>query len=234
MTMNKPQIRPKRPLLDRIVLDPTHSIDRARQIANPLAKLINDRKLFTVISDKKYVWVEGWTTMGAMLGVLPSIIDTKRLDDAPTWEAKAVIKSVDGREYTSADAMCSAKEKRWVGRDEYAIRSMAQTRAISKCYRLAFGWIMKLAGYEPTPAEEITEEMSQANNFKEKQYGGGEPKEYTPEEVLNLILTTVRDEPDNNRKIEILERALDNADFSDNQKKILQSIKKNLITTSQK
>lgn len=32
---------------------------------------------------------------------------------------------------------------------------MAQTRAVSKVCRIALSWIMTLAGYEPTPAEEI-------------------------------------------------------------------------------
>jgi hypothetical protein len=32
---------------------------------------------------------------------------------------------------------------------------MAQTRATGKACRLAFSWIMSLAGYEPTPAEEM-------------------------------------------------------------------------------
>ena len=33
--------------------------------------------------------------------------------------------------------------------------SMAQTRALGKAYRMALGWIMKMAGYEATPAEEM-------------------------------------------------------------------------------
>jgi hypothetical protein len=32
---------------------------------------------------------------------------------------------------------------------------MAVTRATGKAYRLAFSWIMNLAGYEVTPAEEM-------------------------------------------------------------------------------
>jgi hypothetical protein len=43
--------------------------------------------------------------------------------------------------------------------EDYAIRSMAETRAISKTLRIAIGWIMKLANYEPIPFEEVTEEM---------------------------------------------------------------------------
>jgi hypothetical protein len=33
---------------------------------------------------------------------------------------------------------------------------MAQTRAAGKVLRLLLGWVMTLAGYEPTPAEEMT------------------------------------------------------------------------------
>lgn len=32
---------------------------------------------------------------------------------------------------------------------------ISQTRAMGKAYRMAFSWIIKLAGYEPTPAEEM-------------------------------------------------------------------------------
>ena len=39
--------------------------------------------------------------------------------------------------------------------DEYAICSMAQTRAVGKAYRLLIGWLMKSAGYEATPLEEM-------------------------------------------------------------------------------
>ena len=32
---------------------------------------------------------------------------------------------------------------------------MAQTRAIGKAYRNILAWIIRAAGYEPTPAEEM-------------------------------------------------------------------------------
>jgi hypothetical protein len=55
-----------------------------------------------------------------------------------------------------ASAECGAPgEERWHDADDYAKRSMAATRATSKACRLAFSWIMTLAGYEATPAEEI-------------------------------------------------------------------------------
>jgi alkylated DNA nucleotide flippase Atl1 len=52
-------------------------------------------------------------------------------------------------------AICSQKEMNRLRSDEYVLASMAQTRAIGKAYRNVIGWVMKLANYEPTPAEEI-------------------------------------------------------------------------------
>jgi hypothetical protein len=52
-------------------------------------------------------------------------------------------------------AICSNKEMSKKGFDEYAIASMAQTRAIGKAYRNKMAFIMKMAGYEATPAEEV-------------------------------------------------------------------------------
>jgi len=39
--------------------------------------------------------------------------------------------------------------------EEFAIKSMAQTRALGKALRLPLGWIVSLAGYKATPAEEM-------------------------------------------------------------------------------
>ena len=46
-------------------------------------------------------------------------------------------------------------EKSWAGRDDFALRSMAQTRATSKALRMPLGFVVTLAGYLATPAEEM-------------------------------------------------------------------------------
>ena len=46
-------------------------------------------------------------------------------------------------------------ETKWAKGPDYARRSMAATRATSKACRLAFSWVMVLAGFQPTPAEEM-------------------------------------------------------------------------------
>jgi hypothetical protein len=66
-----------------------------------------------------------------------------------------LVRMNDGACISRASAECG-EEKPWNTRAKYARRSMAQTRATGKACRLAFSWIMSLAGYEVTPAEEMT------------------------------------------------------------------------------
>lgn len=75
--------------------------------------------------------------------------------DGFDWEAKVEIRTPDGTIVGTAEAMCSRAESTWSRRDDYAVRSMAETRAESRAYRRAAGWIVSLAGYSPTPAEEM-------------------------------------------------------------------------------
>ena len=56
--------------------------------------------------------------------------------------------------------MAPKKEKILTGQEHvplFQLRSMAQTRACSKVLRNAFAWVVVLAGYKPTPAEELLE-----------------------------------------------------------------------------
>jgi hypothetical protein len=52
-------------------------------------------------------------------------------------------------------AVCSNMEKNKTGFEEYAISSMCQTRSMGKAYRNILGFIMKSAGYQDTPQEEM-------------------------------------------------------------------------------
>ena len=50
---------------------PEQVVNRATMIANALADVIKKKRLFSKIRDKEYVRVEGWSTLGAMIGILP-------------------------------------------------------------------------------------------------------------------------------------------------------------------
>ena len=99
---------------------------------------------------------------GQFFGCTAIIIKDKYVTEygAVGFEATASIRRIrDGNEVGRANAMCLMDENMWSGKPLYAVRSMAQTRACAKAFRLVFAWILVLAGYKPTPAEEITQEM---------------------------------------------------------------------------
>ena len=141
--------------------DPVAIVERVSAVATPLADFIKARGMTTRISGREYVMAEGWSFMGAMLGVSPVATRVSELrstdGDLVGFEAHVELRMRDGSLVGGAVAECSRSEKSWRDRDDFALKSMAQTRATGKAYRLAFGFVMKAAGYEATPAEEMGE-----------------------------------------------------------------------------
>lgn len=137
--------------------DPNEVIKRASETATALADVLRKQKLTTEISGKEHVRVEGWTLLGSMLGVFPVCEWTRKLDNG--WEARVVAQTLAGATVGAAEASCLRSEKTWAKRDDYALRSMAQTRATSKALRQPLGFVVSLAGFDPTPFEEMPREM---------------------------------------------------------------------------
>ena len=134
--------------------NPAALVSGAAEMAHELATVIDKQKLFTVIQGKKFVGVEGWTTLAVMLGCVAREVSTTETDGIYVAVVE-LVRMNDGACISRASAECG-EEKPWNTRAKYARRSMAQTRATGKACRLAFSWIMSLAGYEVTPAEEMT------------------------------------------------------------------------------
>jgi hypothetical protein len=147
--------------------DPLEIIGKATRIAEALSKVLRDQKLTSNISGREHVRVEGWTLLGTMLGVYPVVEWTRPLGDGG-WEARVEARTLSGAVVGAAEASCSRSEKEWGPtptrgkmRDDYALRSMAQTRAVSKALRGPLGFVVTLAGYEATPAEEMPSDQGQ-------------------------------------------------------------------------
>lgn len=133
--------------------DPIEVVERATAVANALHSVIEDKKLYSIIKGRKHVQVEGWTLLGSLLGVTPVTTWTRRVEKG--WEARVEARTLDGRVIGAAEAECLTTEKRWKDAEDYAVRSMAQTRATSKALRSVLAFVVTLAGYEATPAEEM-------------------------------------------------------------------------------
>jgi hypothetical protein len=134
--------------------DPDVVVAQAAKVAGALCEVINSQGLYVTIRGKKYVKVEGWTLLGTMLGVFPITVWSRKLEDG--WEARVEARTLDGRVVGAAESMCTRAETRWRTADEYAIRSMAATRTTGKALRQPLGFVMPLAGFQETPAEEMT------------------------------------------------------------------------------
>jgi hypothetical protein len=133
--------------------NPTEVIRRATEIADALAEVIRDKHLFATIKGKNHVTIEGWQTLGAMLGVTSICEWTRPVEKG--WEARAIVNTLDGRTIGAAESQCLTTEERWAKADDYAVRSMAQTRASSKALASVLRFVVILRGYHGTPAEEI-------------------------------------------------------------------------------
>jgi hypothetical protein len=182
---------------------PGEFVKVAADLAGALADIIRQRKLFSTIQGREFVKAEGWTTLAAMLGVTPrevSVVEHPEGVFTATVELRRVgTDEVVGR----ASAECGSKGEEWAGRPRNARRSMALTRATSKACRLAFSWVMVLAGYEATPAEEMNDgqPIGGGQSGGENRPGGGSrptqgyyqpphsaPAKITPDQLRSLRL----------------------------------------------
>ena len=98
--------------------DPVVVLERATVTANALATVINQKSLFATIKGNNHVLVEGWLTLGAMLGVSPICTWTRETDKG--WEARVEVRTLDNRLIGAAEAMGDRTETRWRRADGYA------------------------------------------------------------------------------------------------------------------
>jgi hypothetical protein len=133
--------------------NPDIAMAKAAGVSKVLADAIRSQKLAVPISGREHVLVEGWTLLGSLLGVFPVTVWTHKLEDG--WEARVEAKTLTGAVVGAAESECLRTERKWAKADDYAIRSMAQTRAVSKALKMPLGFVMRLAGYETTPADEM-------------------------------------------------------------------------------
>jgi hypothetical protein len=138
--------------------DPRVALERMSEVATALVDVVEAKNLYATISGRRHITCEGWTTLGGMLGIVPVVTETRANEDGDGIVARVEARTLDGRVVGAAEGECSRAERKWKTRDPFAIRSMAQTRAISRALRAPLGQIVVLAGYQPAGAEELVEE----------------------------------------------------------------------------
>lgn len=134
-------------------------IEDMTSLSTVLKTHIVKNKLYTNISGKNYAHVEGWQFAGGLMGLFPRVSKIENLSSGTEYKwlvTVEIVNTKDSSVVSQGFALCSNKENKKAKFDEYAVLSMAQTRAIGKAYRNLLGWVMKLAGMESTPSEEMS------------------------------------------------------------------------------
>lgn len=142
-----------------MLADPEAVIEQAARAAKALTRVVQQAHLSVSIGGSKHLKFEAWQTVARFYNLSACVdsVDVHTSDgDEMAFRAKAsVVDTRTGIRVGGAEAICSSKEKNWEGKDYYQISSMAQTRAMAKALRSVLAFVVVLAGYEATPAEEM-------------------------------------------------------------------------------
>lgn len=179
---------------------PQAAIAEARDVARELVKIVRQMKWEVNIAGRGHLKVEAWQTLSHFYGVTAKITEDEfvQIGDAVGYQATAdAILLSTGQVISSAKAMCLNDEENWGARPKYEwrdkpgggrekakvgeeqvplfqLRSMAQTRAQSKVLKNVFAWVVALAGYQSTPAEEMTgSEYAEDRQMPQRASGNG-------------------------------------------------------------
>lgn len=140
-------------------------VDQATEAAKALQRVLDGKKKKVIVNGERYLEFEDWQTLGRFYGVTVGATETTEIwreGKLLGFSAKAIAWQ-QGDQVSAAEASCLRDERNWTDKPEFQLKSMAQTRACAKALRNVLAWVAVLAGYKPTPAEEMT---GNENNYQ--------------------------------------------------------------------
>jgi len=174
-----------------ITVPPDIVLANAMVAAKALKDVISKKAKPVILNGEQYLEFEDWQTCGQFYGYTVKTGEAVAVEVDGIKGAKAHADLIDlktGEIVGGAEAYCMRDEEHWNTRPKYEwqgekgdrkrvqigeevvpwfqLASMAQTRAGAKAFRNRLAWVVVLAGYRPTPAEEMTDDTG----------GPGKPK----------------------------------------------------------
>ncbi len=165
-----------------IIVAPNIVLENAMTAAKALMEVVSLKKKPVIMNGEQYLEYEDWQTVGQFYGYTAKTGDAGPVEIDGVKGAKAhadLVNFKTGEIVGGAEAYCMRDEEKWNTRPKYEwqgegdnrkrvkigdevvpwfqLASMAQTRAGAKAFRNRLAWVVVLAGYRPTPAEEMTE-----------------------------------------------------------------------------
>lgn len=197
--------KPKRALIKPETFD-LGKPEQSLKVAEILQRFVKEKKLTANIKGKEYPLVEAWCFAGSQLGLYPIVAEVKDISNEKETKYSALVevrRIADNQLMSRGFAMCSNREASKRLFDEYAILSMAQTRAEGKAFRMLLSWIMKAAGFEATPAEEMDFGKTPVQDIYDV------PTEAERRLLRNLVYGSTLDESKKEEALELIDRCGD-------------------------
>lgn len=191
----------------RLQRKPEAIVAEARLCADALVAAVKRNNWIQKFGGREHLFFEAWSFLAAMYRVTPRIRESRlvQIGDVLGYEAVAEAFHVpSGIVIGIADSMCLNDEPNWSMRPTYEwdpqarrkvctgeapvplfqLRSMAQTRAMAKALKGPFSWVIAMAGYAPTAAEEMAP-AHQAESAPQPSQPIQPPRERQPEPEAN-------------------------------------------------
>jgi hypothetical protein len=139
---------------------PKALLKRSKEVAKAVKRYAKENPGLTIQFERKpYPCREIVQFCAACFGVTAMVTRTEEVisDDGKELGFIAIAHAIDaaGRVVSGAEAACMYSEPDWGTKPSYQLRSMAQTRACSKVGCNLFAYVLRMAGFCPTPAEEM-------------------------------------------------------------------------------
>lgn len=174
-----------------IVREPAIVLSEAAKAATALKDVIKKKAKPVIINGEQFLEFEDWQTLGRFYGYSVRTHDSTsiELDGVKGFRAIADLLDNAGNVVGGAESFCMRDEPKWKDRPSFQLASMAQTRAGAKAFRSKLSWVAVLAGYRPTPAEELDGEQShsQASSRKETPFPNKYPNKGWDELDLDFL-----------------------------------------------
>ncbi len=193
-------------------IEPSKVLEFAHKAAKALKDVIDSSSKKVMINGEQFLTFENWQTIARFYNITVGTESTKPITKDNKifgYESKAVAYR-DGIIISSAEASTFRDEASWRDKPSFQLKSMAQTRAAAKCLRNILAWVVVLAGYKPTPAEEMIEHnapvsadsYSATKNFRS--WEDAKENVITPKQsslLRSLIIEKVLDEDAREQKL---------------------------------
>lgn len=140
---------------------PAQIIEEAGIAAKMLMELVRQNNWSKKIGQGEHLELEAWLTLGKFYGLTARTkegsVKHVEFGKAQGFEAYSeIVDTKTGFVVGGAESMCLDDEANWRNKPLFTLKSMAQTRAAGKAFRQMLSWVVVLAGFRPTPAEEMS------------------------------------------------------------------------------